>query len=262
MSPLSPWNPLDHARLLWWVLVAPQQLKAYRDGFGAGDEWRVGRWLVSALIWWPLFIPTLALAFDVMPRGVDAFSAGFYRGGLLSLLLAWAVTGWLGNVDIAERGAGVAGIGTRGVLALGMALAWICGVAVGVPIGIADALARDQAFAVTASICIAEGVAFVVAHAAASGVDRGILGNLVGFAAFGVAGFVAIGAGKGLADFVLNLVVVGVTIRTMLRVEEGIQASLKIGYPFWTARVTFVTLVLVYTFLIWFSLAGGWRVFQ
>ena len=48
---LSPWNPLDHLRLLWWVLVTPQRLKAYRGAFGEKDERRVGRWLVSTLIW-------------------------------------------------------------------------------------------------------------------------------------------------------------------------------------------------------------------
>ena len=44
---LSPWNPLDHLRLLWWVLVTPQRLVAYREAFGEtlSAVW-VSGWLV------------------------------------------------------------------------------------------------------------------------------------------------------------------------------------------------------------------------
>ena len=72
---LSPWNPLDHLRLLWWVLVTPQRLKAYREAFGEKDDGRVGKWLASTLTWLPLFILTLALGVGTLPSTEDAPSS-------------------------------------------------------------------------------------------------------------------------------------------------------------------------------------------
>jgi hypothetical protein len=46
---LNPRNPLDHLRLLWWVLVTPQQLVIHREIYGEGDERNVGKWLSSTL---------------------------------------------------------------------------------------------------------------------------------------------------------------------------------------------------------------------
>lgn len=42
-------------------------------------------------------------------------------------------------------------------------------------------------------------------------------------------------------------------------VKESVQ---KTGRPSWLARGAFGALLLTYAFLIWFSLLGGWRVFQ
>lgn len=257
---LLPRNPLDHARLLWWILVTPQQLKAYRETFGPQDERRVGKWLASTLIWLPLAIPALALGLDILPRGADAFPAGFYLGCLLGLILAWALTGWLGNVGIADSVADVAPVGTAGVVALGTVLAVVFSVAIGTAIGVTNALVEHTAFAVTACVCIAESVAFVVADVVTQGADTGSLGGLEGFVALGVAGFAGLGATKGVADLVVNLVLVGIAIKTAFSMGEGVQASLKIGHPFWTTRAALSTLVLVHVFLVWFSFLGGWRV--
>jgi hypothetical protein len=38
MKQLSPRNPTDHLRLLWWVFVVPKQLIAYRAIYGEEDE--------------------------------------------------------------------------------------------------------------------------------------------------------------------------------------------------------------------------------
>jgi hypothetical protein len=255
---LSPKDPLDHLRLLWWVLVTPQQLKAYRDTFGAKDERRVGKWLASTLIWLPLGIPTLALGTGILPHSADAFPTGFYLGCLLGLILAWTLTGWLGNIDVAESVADVAPIGRAGVVALGVVLALVFGTAIGVAVGLADALAKHTAFAVMVCVCIAEGVAFVVADVVAKGMDRGTLGGLESFVALGVAGFVGISATEGAADLVANLVVVGVTIKIALGVGEGVQESLETGHPEGMARMTFGVLVLAHVFLLCFSFLGGW----
>jgi len=41
LKKLSPLNPLDYLRLIWWLLVMPQYLKAYRETFG--DEKRLAK---------------------------------------------------------------------------------------------------------------------------------------------------------------------------------------------------------------------------
>lgn len=254
---LSPRDPRDHLRLLWWVLVTPQQLKAYRQSFGEKDERRVGRWLASTLIWLPLGIPTLALGLNILPRGADAFPTGFYLGCLMGLMLAWSLTVWLGGIDVADTTADVAPIGRRRVAALGGVLAVVLSIAFGVSIGVADALAKHTEFAVMVCVCIAEGVAFIVADIVAKGTDKGILGGLGGFIALGVAGFTAIGATQGAVDLVVNLAVVGLTIKVMLSVGEETEESSRTGHPFWVARVVFGALVLVHVFLVWFSFLGG-----
>lgn len=260
MHRLSPGDPLDHLRLLWWMLITPHRLKVYRDRFGEEDERRMGRWLASTLIWMPLVIPTLALGLGFLPRGAGAFPTGFYLGGLFGLALAWTLTGWLGNIDLAESEVSIASLGTTGVAMLGVVLAVVFGVAVGVPMGVADALAKHTAFAVMVCVCIAEGVAFVVAEVVVRGAGTGVLGSLVGFVALGVASFAGISVTEGVTDLVVNLIVVGVTFKVMLGVGEGVEESLRADHPFWMARVILGVLVLVYAFLVWFSFLGGWRV--
>jgi hypothetical protein len=254
---LSPRDPLDHLRLLWWVLVTPRQLKVYRNTFGEKDERGVGRWLVSTLIWLPLGIPTLALGLNILPRGADAFPPIFYLGCLMGLVLAWSLTARLGGVDIADSTAEVAPTGRGRVAALGAMLAVVLSIAFCVSIGVADALAKHTEFAMMVCACIAEGVAFVVADVVAKGTDSNILGGLESFVALGVAGFTAIGATNGVVDLVVNLAVIGMTIKIMLSVGEGVQESSRTGHPLWVARVIFGALVLVHILLVWFSFLGG-----
>ena len=64
---ISAWNPLDWLRLLWWGLVMPHKLKAYREEFGEKDVKRVGGYLISTLLWLPLFMPSLALGLELLP---------------------------------------------------------------------------------------------------------------------------------------------------------------------------------------------------
>jgi hypothetical protein len=96
---LSPWNPLDHLRLLWWVLVTPQQLVAYREAFGENAERSVSRWLVSTLTLLPPFIPILAIEFGTLPFLVHSSSVNL-RWLSCGVALVWALTGWLGRKGI------------------------------------------------------------------------------------------------------------------------------------------------------------------
>ncbi len=56
MKQLSALNPLDYLSLLWWILVMPQQLIAYRKKFGRDEYWVLGKLLVNRLVPKLLFI--------------------------------------------------------------------------------------------------------------------------------------------------------------------------------------------------------------
>jgi hypothetical protein len=170
---LSPWNPLDHLRLLWWMLVAPQGLKAYREAFGEKDERRVGKWLASNLTWLPLFIPTLALGLGTLPRmRDDPLSTAYLWISLgLTLAWAWALTGWLIESDY-ELVASILAFILAGVVAVGMvfgmAVYWEAGMAFGMTV----VLAFVVAFSVAASM--ETGMAFFGVAAVAAGVVNGV----------------------------------------------------------------------------------------
>ncbi|MDY7078609.1 MAG: hypothetical protein SXV54_16970 [Chloroflexota bacterium] len=91
---LSPWNPLDHCRLLWWVLVTPQRLVAYREAYGENADYTVGKWLATTLFFLPYVLPALAWALETLPQEHGA-SLPFYLGMTIGLVLLWALTGCL-----------------------------------------------------------------------------------------------------------------------------------------------------------------------
>ncbi|HET91756.1 MAG TPA: hypothetical protein ENN99_13615 [Chloroflexi bacterium] len=253
---LSSRNPLDHLRLLWWMLAAPQQLQAYRDAFEEQDERHVGRWLTSTLIWLPLAIPTLALALEIWPHTPRTLSPTFYVGSLVGLGLAWMFTGWLGTVDVAEGPAGSAPTGRKQMMLLSIALALVCGVTLAIGGGIADAWEQASVFVAVACICIVESVAFVAADVVVKGSDTGVLGSIEGFAALGVVGFLSVSAAEGLRNALVNLVVAGMSIGAGLGVSERVQDSLRDGRASWSARIALGALTLALFFLFWLSMIG------
>jgi hypothetical protein len=88
---LSPWNPLDHLRLLWWVLVIPQRLMAYREVYGENDEQKVGRWLVVTFVCFAAFVVTLAYVFGTLPHTINSLSLVIYWCVLSGVFLIWAL---------------------------------------------------------------------------------------------------------------------------------------------------------------------------
>ncbi|OQY53907.1 MAG: hypothetical protein B6247_13510 [Candidatus Parabeggiatoa sp. nov. 2] len=95
----------DYLRLLWWVLVMPQQLIAYREKFGEKDERRVGKWLVSTLTFLPLLMPSLALGLEWLPHSAKAWLPETYLWISAGLVGCWLLMGWLGDLD--DDGAGI-----------------------------------------------------------------------------------------------------------------------------------------------------------
>jgi len=88
---LSPLNPLDYLRLLWWVLVMPQNLKAYREIFSEWDDEYINKWLISTLVWLPLLIATLALGLEMLPLPLTADALMQMHNLGLALGFKWSV---------------------------------------------------------------------------------------------------------------------------------------------------------------------------
>ncbi len=97
LKQLSPFNPLDHLRLLWWILVMPQYLKAYKEAFGVKDVERVGKWLVSTLVWLPLWVLALGIGLEAIPSRF--WPSELYLWISVALSGVWLLTGWLGDAD-------------------------------------------------------------------------------------------------------------------------------------------------------------------
>lgn len=235
---LSPWNPIDYLRLLWWILVVPHQLKRYRKTFGKYAERRVSKWLTSLLTWSPLLIPSLALALMGL-SGLENNS--MHRFLILSggLLLAGLLTGWLGDHDngSAVGVAGVAAFAVAGSVAsvVALATAWALGMAGGMVLGVALGVLLG----------VALGVALGVTGGGSSlGVAGGVVGSVVGVVALSVAGGVVFGVALS----------VGKALRSSLESADTSSSRLT--------RSAFGALLLSYSFLVWFSFLGGWQFFS
>ena len=95
---LSPWSPLDHARLLKWLFWEPARLEAYREQVGEEAVRRIGAWTASTLTWFPLLLFILAVNLRTFPlpeeltpeAPVPFFITCFVEKGL------WALCSWAG----------------------------------------------------------------------------------------------------------------------------------------------------------------------
>ena len=238
-------NPLDYLHLLWWVLVMPQQLQAYREFFGNEDEKRLGNWLISSLIWWPLLLPTLALGLELWPHSAKTWLAETYLSFSLVLFGSWLLTGYLKlkkNVTITMAifvstliailvSVVMAGIMAGGLiddLVVGIAIITATFIMLFMAIGLAIVIAGDVVIIVAAIV----GVGAVVGVAIGTAILMSDF--VVGFIAGSVAG---IGAGI-MVDFMTNTV--GGTI----------QNSLKTGIPTLLASVVFSLLIIDQFFLL------------
>ena len=117
MPRLSPWNPRDYLRLLWWILVTPQALQRYREQYGQDAERAVGGRLAYTLILWPSLIPAWGLALGVLPRQAGAWAPDTYIGWAAGLGGLWLLVMFL--FDILERVAN-----SDGVLGAALGGAW------------------------------------------------------------------------------------------------------------------------------------------
>jgi hypothetical protein len=242
---LSPVNPFDYLSLLWWVLVMPQQLQAYRKIFGQEDERRVGNWLISTLIWWPLLVPTLILGLELWPSSTRAWWPEIYLSFSALLVGAWLLTG---RLQIKKN------------VAIGIAILVSASMAVLVSVGVAGIVAGS----VTGDVVI--GVAMIVASFIIIFASVGLAVVVAGEVAIIVTGIIGVGTAVGVAigvailmsDFVVGFVagsVAGITASLIVdlmtnRVGTIIKNSLKTGTPSLLASLIFSSLIIDHLFLI------------
>ncbi|MEK8021908.1 MAG: LysM peptidoglycan-binding domain-containing protein [Candidatus Parabeggiatoa sp.] len=227
---LSALNPLDYFRLLWGVLVMPQQLINYRKKFGERDDRRVGQWLVSTLICLPLLMPSLALGLEWLPHSNNAWSPETYLWTSVELVGCWLLLGYLDD----EWVGGVAFVVASGVAS---------DVVIGVPnLGV---------------LLVAFVMALLVPFGVASGVASEVVSIFVGIVVGGMMIVVTLGLAGGLAVVVVVIVASSVAGSVAFSVEESLQT----GTPSWLARFAFLLLIAAHLFLIVYCFLGGWRLF-
>ena len=230
---LSPWNPLSYLRLLWWALVTSWRVDDYED-----NRHRVGKWLVSTLIWLPLFFPTLALGLGTLPcaEGISPTTLIWLSG---SLALAWLLTGWLGDkaddvtIGVVAIVAVILAFGVAVIVADSVEVGVAASAAVGavvsivviVAIGVAFSVAGDVEFSVAVGVALV--VAGVVVIVVAVGVGLGLAGVLAVGAASGVEGVVTVGVAGGLVSGVTLGVIVG--IPSVVALHEKEEAKYVVG---------------------------------
>lgn len=175
---LSPWDPRDQVRLLWWVLVRPDKLRDYRAYLGDWGEIKLAHhagWVIASLLWLPVLLWLLVpWALGVLPMSAAA-------GLLLTLGIGfgWVVTGLLASHDNALSA--LAGVMTTTILLL-VVIALVGGLAVVVdetatavsillPLGVAALMAAMAAVttAVVLKLKVGEVLAGVTAVLVGSG---------------------------------------------------------------------------------------------
>jgi hypothetical protein len=230
LEPLSPLKPVDYFRLLWWILMMPQQLYAYRQIFGLEDEQRVGKWLASFLLWGPLFLLTFTLGLGYFNHSGPVFPTIY-----LALSVLIMVSGLLtAGLEIKQN---------QGVVFI-IAFLIAFGVAFAVALGLLDAILLSVttviAIVVGAGVaeCVVGRLSYMIALGVVIGMTVGIVGSIAGNEAGGIA------AGEA---FIATIVVLGFT-------SERIENSLKNGQPSLLARIAFLVLVVTYLMLLVFYL--------
>ncbi len=241
---LSPFNPLSYFQLLWWVLVSPQQLQSYRAIFGQDDEKRVGNWLVSSLIWWPLLLSSLALGLEQWPH-LAQWPANIYLLFSGLFLLAWLFTGWvritkdvtitLGILMSIIIGVGVA-IGIAIILLSLMSVNFKIALLLGIALFIIAMIAGLMA------VIVANDIAIIISILVAIGIAVGAAGGLTLFISNFILAFIAASLVGFIAVFLVNLLInIG---------KNTITETLKTGRASLLAHFAFLLLVLIILFLI------------
>jgi hypothetical protein len=229
--PLSPWNPFDYARLLFWCLFFPQALQAYVELFVRRD-----------------FDRAMSLAERARLAGADALLKNLLlQALLLEAALFLAIGGGLRLSGLHFTWSGVA-VGIffgliRGILKTSRGAAK--GVSFGIAVGAAAGLAGGIVFSIEISVAGALAIGFALggAFGVAEGIATGVRGGVAEGLAFGAAVGLSLGIASGLtAGFVAVDLFIGLVggftfgaavLLSILRPLEWLSGALvfRLGLP-------------------------------
>lgn len=267
---LHTWNPADHARLLWWVFFAPDELTRYRARLGPDSTKGIGTWLASTLLWLPLLIPIIAVSLGTIPVQDDLVPMWIIIAGMV---LGWMITAWAGGLEYppAEgwktafgpvfEGAFLIVFGVAFGIAFGMA--FISGLDLMEIISVSAVFGDQGLFLMVAAFGAAFGISYIIADKVAFGgafiIAPMIAMCITGFIAFGlgfVGAFVAIFLTTFGIAFVGSFIVAFVFASLIVkRLERRPNSLLERGL-----RVSGLGLLIAaHTALVWVCLLGGWR---
>lgn len=266
---LSPLNPLDYLRLLWWTLVMPQNLKDYREIFGDKDEKCIGNWLVSTLVWLPLWILTLALGLELLPSIANAWSyteiwwlskawsPNVYLWISVVLSGIWLLTGWLGNVD--KDWAFIVAFVTAFVMAGNMIVVTV--VMMGSVEFVLVFFRLDRRYFLEKWQTKVLLTFFKLDRLYYQKQNKWKLLITISVIAMIMTKVLVDNAWIGLVFVVAVLIIFFGVFLSIKFMAPIIDNGLKTGTPSWIARSAFVLLIMAPFFLIYYCFLGGWRWF-
>lgn len=251
---LSPWNPWSLVRLLYWTLLAPKRLLAYRQSYDQAGRRLLSALLVSTLTWLPFVLPVVAMYIGVMPGFDDSWPEQTGLFLCLALLVSWAMTVWAG------ANANKTLLGWTLVMAL-----LTCGFATGLVFGeleyeLLPAMILAGAYVLIEGVIggIASLLGVELAHHTDFGVDIG-LNLLLAVLTVGLVLFPSTDNGAGWIELVAISVSGLLAFGLYTLIRRFLGKALKSGRASKLGWVAMVGLVLALALLIWFSFLGGWE---
>jgi tetratricopeptide (TPR) repeat protein len=248
-----------HDVRFWWAALMQALGAGLKAAYGAVERGRT-EWLVSTLIWLPLFIPTLAMRMGTLSGAGHVPPTAVYSWLIVGLMLAWILTGCLGKRDRDNKAA----VSLVTVVSWGLALVAAGSVLGGLVIDLLSDVPSDllgtvlvAAVLVVAQFIAASGasssIADLMADAMATAIAAGVATAMIFVIAILIVFVVAVGVVHGEPD----LMVIGV----ICAIGGGVISSITAG----VARSTkgaWAMLVLALVFLFWFSFLRGSHAFQ
>ena len=271
LSALQPWNPLHHARLLWWVFLNPSRLDAYQRQFGKESTLLIGTWLAATLMWLPLAVLTLAVGVRAVPLARGIVPLWIIA---LALLVGWLVTVWLASLHDVDIGLGAGNFGpifeSEFTIVFGLsigvaiALAFITGLDISEIVVVENVFGTRGILFMMGAYSIAFGATYAVAYRLTSSgmyIIAPVMAMIVtGLSAFGLGFtgvFVSIFLTVFLVAFAVAMAVVflflSFFIDRMARHQRSSIGAILRG-------IGFAALVAGNVALMWLCLLGGWRV--
>jgi hypothetical protein len=243
----------------WWAALL-QALGVGLKAFHGAVERRRTEWLVSTLIWLPLFIPTLAMRMGTLSGAENVSSTAVYSWLIVGLMLAWILTGCLGKRDRDNKTV----VSLVTVVSWGLALVAAGSVLGGLVLDLLSDATSDllgtvlvAAVLVVAEFIAASGasssIADSMADAMATAIAAGVATAMIFVIAILIVFVVAVGVVHGEPDIVVIGVICAIGGGVISSITAGVARSIKGAWAM---------LVLALVFLFWLSFLQGSHAFQ